>query len=222
MRVGPLGPHQRVKSRIVANDSGRPLGSRHYNARLTKSSLRVPECRIVARELLARPAEDAVAAILRDNLLQKRSLATARTLVSLLATRLTTVDRVVLDLVVHGDATESVLAVMAATMKAETLLADFVGQVVGDVVSSYGDAIPPSAWRDFIEACADRDPRVRAWTPEVVAKLRQNVYRILAEAGYVHDTATMRIQRVIVPKALSDVLVASGDEAVLGLLRVTE
>ena len=58
------------------------------------------------------------------------------------------------------------------------------------------------------------------WTPVVVAKLRQVVFRILDEAEYVDSAKTLKLQRVAVAAPVARYLEDAGDVEILRLMRV--
>jgi hypothetical protein len=111
---------------------------------------------------------------------------------------------------------------MACCVKSERLLADYMDQVFREAVRTYAAALDPHVWSGFIEACAERDPRVRRWTPVVLSKLRENVHRILAEAGYLADTRSRTLQKVHVPESVAELLESADEARVLRILRVAE
>ena len=71
-----------------------------------------------------------------------------------------------------------------------------------------------------MRAAWPRDPHVADWTPAVVDKLRQNVFRILDEAGYVADTRTMTLLRVVVAPEVMRCLEENDERYVLRCLQV--
>jgi hypothetical protein len=194
-----------------------------YNARLTKSSLKVSEARLVAQALLDSDSPvDALHLVVRSNLLQKRSPSTTSTLASILVRRLASLHRGVWSLVAEGGPSEATIAVMAATVKSERLLADYMDSVMREALRTYVPVLQARDWAPFLEGCAELDPVVTRWTPIVRAKLRENINRILAESRYVADTRTLMLQRVHVPRSLSSLLEAAGEERVLRILQVAE
>jgi hypothetical protein len=54
----------------------------------------------------------------------------------------------------------------------------------------------------------------------VIVKLREVVFRILAEAGYVDSTRTLNLQRVVVASEVVRCLEEAGDGEVLRLMQV--
>ena len=125
-----------------------------YSANLVKSSLKVPESRIIARLLLDQV--DAAAwkrSILDENVLQKRSPSTAKTFAENIRHRLSTMKPELWELVRDGSPTVATQAVLAATLKHSRLLADFFGQVIREHARQFKTTLSDRDCTDFIEGC---------------------------------------------------------------------
>ena len=192
-----------------------------YNANLVKASLKLEESRVIAALLLQ--GVDAAQwrqAILVDNVLQKRSPSTASTFAVFIRQRLDSMTPPLWELVRDGTNAVATQAVLAATVKHSHLLGDFLDLTVRDRLRLFKAALTHKDWDEFVEGCVARDPHVSDWTPAVVTKLRQNVFRILNEAGYVADTRTMALQRVAVVPEIRRYLEDSGERYVLRCIGV--
>ena len=192
-----------------------------YNANLVKASLKLEESRVIAALLLQ--GVDAAQwrqAILVDNVLQKRSPSTASTFAVFIRQRLDSMTPPLWELVRDGTNAVATQAVLAATVKHSRLLGDFLDLTVRDRLRLFKAALTHKDWDEFVEGCVARDPHVSDWTPAVVTKLRQNVFRILGEAGYVADTRTMALQRVAVAPEIRRYLEDSGERYVLRCIGV--
>lgn len=192
-----------------------------YRANLTKASLKLPESRIIAGLLLDNVDEAGWRqAILTDNVLQKRSVSTAQTFARFIRQRLLTVRPDIWLLIRDGSPVVATQAVLVATIKHSCLLADFFAQVLQEHARQFKPTLSARDWADYIESCAGRDPNVLTWTPDVIVKLREVVFRILAEAGYVDSTRTLNLQRVVVASEVVRCLEEAGDGEVLRLMQV--
>jgi hypothetical protein len=198
-------------------------GNGLYNANLVKASLKVPESRIIAGLLL--DGVDAAAwhrAIVVDNVLQTRSPYTARTFASFIGHRLRTLEPAAWAMVRDGSTEVATQTVLAATIRYSRLLGDFLEHVLKDRHRRFELNITARDWSEFIEGCQARDPNVDCWTEGVIMKLRQNIFRIVAEAGYVTDTNSMTIQHVAVLPEVVDLLNRLSDNETLSAMRATE
>jgi hypothetical protein len=168
-----------------------------YHADITAGALKVPESRVIA-DLLLRgvSTEEWKSAIEASNVLQARSQATAIRLARLLRIRLGTMDAALWRLVRDGSSTVATHACLAAAVKHSKLLGDFLDTVVRAEVRAFSGSLSRRAWEDFLEACAMRDPRVAQWNPSTVKRLRSTVFQILAQAGFLESTRTLKLQRV--------------------------
>lgn len=173
-----------------------------YNGEISAGSLLVSESRVIAEFLLKNldePAWDQ--AILTENVLQKRNPASARRQARLIRHRLMLMPSDMLRIVVNGGMDECVQATLAAAIKHSRLLGDFMGKIVGLHWRTFQQKLTKKDWTDFLENCAQIDPRVLNWTPNTRSKLKQVTFRILAEAGYVDSTSSLRLLPArIVPK----------------------
>ena len=194
-----------------------------YNANLVKASLKVPESRIVAGLLLDNVSPNEWhRAIVVDNVLQKRSSYTAQTFANFIAGRLRTLDEDALMLIRDGSNEVATQTVLSGSIRYSRLLGDFLVDVVRDRRRRFQASITNLDWSEFIEDCKARDVSVDGWTEGVIDKLRQNVFRIVAEAGYVTDTKTMTLQNMVVVSEVVDLLTRFGDFETLRTMRATE
>lgn len=184
--------------------------SPRYVANLTKGSLKVAESREIARLLLEglSPSEVQAAAI-KDNLLQKRSPEATRTLASHLAWRFTGVPPCLLELVVHGSSREATQACLACLTIKSALFSDYLTDSVAEVRAQRRSHLAPADWSTYLDALESREAPVRAWTSPVRAKLRQNIWRILAEAEIVDSTKHRRLQNVRLEDSVKKCLAGS-------------
>ena len=203
-------------SMILSDTSQSP-----YNANLVKASLKLEESRIIA-SLLLQGADEAQwrQAILVDNVLQKRSPSTANTFAVFIRQRLGLMTPELWFLIRDGSNVVATQAVLAATVKHSRLLGDFLDLVVRDGLRLFKTALTNKDWEDFVVGCVARDPHVSDWTPAVVTKLRQNVFRILGEAGYVADTKTLALQRMTVVPEIVRYLEENNERYVLRCIQV--
>jgi hypothetical protein len=165
-----------------------------YNAEISAGSLLPLESRRIAALLLTQP--DAAAwqhAVEVDNILQKKTPATARRQARLLQRRLSTVDAQAWQMMVSRESEVLTQMLLAAAVKHSLLLGDFLLRVYADRQRRLEPALAPVDWQDFLAECAHRDPVVLAWSATTKAKLFQVIVRILAEAKLLESARSLKL-----------------------------
>jgi len=166
-----------------------------YKADITAGSLKLPESRVVAGLLLQGVTDSQwQSALYHDNVLQARTTETAKRLGRLIRSRLETMDEQLWRFVRDGSRIVATHACLAAAVKHSPLLGDFLDIVVRDQYRVFGTHLSASLWEDYVESCMARDPDLPEWSSSTVARLRSSVFQILAQAGYIEDTRTLRLQ----------------------------
>ncbi len=190
-----------------------------YVANLTKGSLKVAESRVIAELLLkGMSAAEVQALAIKDNLLQKRSPEATRTLASHLAWRFVGAPECLLTLIVVGSNREATQACLACLVNRSALLAHYLKDSVLEVRNQRRNHLAPADWAKYLEILEDRDSSIRAWTSPVRAKLRQNIWRILAEAEIVDSTKFLRLQNVRLEDSVKNCLSGSSRSSILEVL----
>ena len=165
-----------------------------YNAEISAGSLLPLESRRIAALLLTKP--DAAAwqhAIEGENILQKKTPATARRQARLLQRRLTTLDAQAWQMMTERESEVVIQLLLAAAVKHSQLLGDFILRVYADRQRRLEPALAPIDWQDFLAECAHHDPAVADWSDSTKAKLFQVIVRILAEAKYLESARSMKL-----------------------------
>ncbi len=192
-----------------------------YKADITAGALKLPESRIVADLLLrkvdAEGWEDAIGA---KNVLQARSPATARRLTKLVRGRLGAMGPDLWKLVRDGKGTVATHAAFAAAVKHSPLLGDFLDLVLGEQYRVFGEALTNQMFADYLDGCRERDPDMPQWTESTRRRLRSSVFQMLAQAGYVENTRTLKLQTVHLAEQVLRYLKANKEEYVLRCVSV--
>lgn len=165
-----------------------------FNAEISAGSLLPLESRRIARLMLSLPDEAAWQhAIEVENILQKKTVATARRQATLLRKRLTTLDAQAWQIVTERESEVVNQLLLAAAVKHSQLLGDFMKQVYASRQRSLEPALSPLDWQDFLTECAHHDTAVSGWSESTRAKLFQVIVRILAEAKYLESARSMKL-----------------------------
>jgi hypothetical protein len=165
-----------------------------YNAEISAGSLMPAESRRVAALLLTHPDEATWQhAIEVENILQKKTPATARRQARLIQRRLTTLDDVAWQMITQRESEVVNQLLLVAAVKHSQLLGDFMCQVYATCQRRLEPALFPMDWQDFLTECAHHDAAVSGWSESTKAKLFQVIVRILAEAKYLENPRSMKL-----------------------------
>ena len=192
-----------------------------YRADITAGSLKIPESRIIA-DLLLRDIDDAGwnRALIDENVLQARSPMTAKRLRGLIRGRLEIFDASFWKLVRDGSAAVATHACLAAAVKRSPLLGDFLDLVVREQYRVFSPSLSSKLWEDYVDDCRGRDPEMPEWSESTVARLRSSVFQILAQAGYIESTRTLKLQAVHIAKEVLRYLREHDEDYVLRCIKV--
>ena len=193
-----------------------------YSSDITSGSLKVSESRIVA-DLLLQGVDTTgwQKAIVADNLLQARSRETAVRMSRLIRRRLSSMEAPLWRLVRDGSLPAATHACLAAAVKCSCLLGDFLDLVVREEYRAFTQALTDRHWEDYLTACRNRDPEMGDFTESTRARLRSTVFQILAQAGYIENTRTLKLQRVHVDSQVLAYLKSHDEDYVLKCIQVS-
>lgn len=194
-----------------------------YKGDITAGSLKVPESRVIAGLLLRGVGADGWKdAIVTQNVLKARTPATATRLAKLIRGRLETMGADLWKLVRDGKGNVATHAALAAAVKHSPLLGDFLNLVVAEQHRAFGKSLSNKMWDDYLHGCRGRDPDMPEWSESTRKRLRSSVFQTLAQAGYVENTRTLKLQPVHVADPVVRYLTDHGEEYVLRCLRVAQ
>ena len=168
-----------------------------YKADITAGSLKVTESRIIADLLLQDVNKEAWnEAILVKNVLQSRSPETAKRLARLIRKRLQTMEADLWKLVRDGTGEMATHAILATAVKHSPLLGDFLDLVVREQYRIFKTTLAIRLWDEYLDDCRGRDPHMPIWNESTRKRLRSSVFQILAQAGFLENTRTRKLQTV--------------------------
>lgn len=171
----------------------------HYDGDMVGGSLMVRESRVIAGLLLAGTTpEQWDQAIRVDNLLQKRSPASAKRNAQAIRKRLELLAPAFWRVLRDGDDELATQAAFCAVLARNQMLVEFMETLLRDAYVSKTAQLATYLWTEFLEDCAHRDTAIHDWTPSTQKKTGQVAYRILAEVGYLNNTRERKLQKVLV------------------------
>jgi hypothetical protein len=124
------------------------------------------------------------------------------------------------ELVRDGQGSVSVHACLAAAVKHSALLGDFLDMVVREQYRIFSQALSKRLWEDYIEDCRSRDPAMPVWSDSTVDRLRCSVFLALAEAGYIEDTRSLKLQANFISTPVLRYLQKNNEDYVLRCIQV--
>ncbi|MEI8158027.1 MAG: DUF1819 family protein [Burkholderiales bacterium] len=165
-----------------------------YNAEISAGSLLPLESKRIAALLLTEPDDSAWRDAVEDqNILQKKTPATARRQATLIRKRLMTLDAKAWEMIATREAEVVNQLLLAASVKHSLLLGDFLRNVYADRQRRLETKLSATDWQDFLAECAHHDAAVANWTDGTKAKLFQVIVRILVEAKYLESGRSMKL-----------------------------
>ena len=192
----------------------------YYRATVS-SSLKVRESRIIADLMLqgfnVQKWRDEV---VEKNVLQIRSPRTAARLASLLRARLRLMQPAYWEMVRDGSSILATHACFAAAVKHSPVLGDFLDLVVREQYRLYRRALSIPLWNHFIEDCHNRDTSMSDWSESTITRIRSAIFAILAQAKYIENTRTLKLQTVYVANEVLNYLQEHNEHYVLRCIEV--
>jgi hypothetical protein len=187
-----------------------------YNAEIVAGALLPSESRIIARLVLDNvPDEEIYRLLTVENILQKRSPATAVRKYRLIEKRLQLIDKELLLSIAEGTRQVCVQALLVAAIKHSKLIGDFLLRVIKEKWRIFETELKPSDWDNFLRECEQIDQTVSKWKPTTRDKLGQVVRKCLVEAGYLESISRPVITPVLLLPEIKNNLIKHKENYVL-------
>ena len=194
-----------------------------YRADLTAGAIKLRESRVIA-DLLLRETDAAGwrEAIVEENVLQARSPASAKRLTTLIRGRLETMGPDLWVLVRDGTGTVATHAVLAAAIKHSRPARRLPRSGrAGAVPALQSEVDRCRLWEDYLDDCRGRDPDMPLWNESTRRRLRSSVFQTLAQAGYLADTKSLKLQPVHIARQVIAYLQDHDEAYVLRCIQVS-
>lgn len=170
------------------------MASARYNAEISAGSLMLFESKRIAQLLLSSPDTQAwVDAIEKQNILQKKTIATARRQATLIRKRLDTLEPLAWQMIASRESEVVNQLLLAAAVKHSQLLGDFMKLVYALRQRKLELALSVCDWEDFLIECAHHDPAVAQWSESTKLKLFQVVVRMLVESKFLEGSKSLKL-----------------------------
>lgn len=165
-----------------------------YNAEISAGSLMPLESKRIASLLLSNPDEKAwIDAVEKQNILQKKTPATARRQATLIRKRLITLNSQAWQMIASRESEVVNQLLLAAAVKHSQLLGDFMRVVYALSQRKLEVALSVRDWQDFLIECAHHVPAVAFWSDSTKLKLFQVIIRMLVEAKFLNNSRAMKL-----------------------------
>lgn len=192
-----------------------------YNAEIVAGALMLAESRQIASRLLEGVTDSELKKLLvEDNILQKRSPSTALRQAALIKKRLQLVNSELLRVIADGTREVATQALLAAAIKHNKLLGDFMLRVVKEHWLAYEKQLKRSDWPRFLEECQHIDPTILTWSKATRQKIGQVVVRCLIEARYIDGARSLQITPVHIYGEVLDYLRRNDEQYALACMEI--
>ncbi len=195
------------------------MNYKEYLGDLIGGSLMLRESQTIAALLLEHPTKEMWDdAILNRNILQKRSVQSAKRNASTIRTRIGDLGDEFLDQLAFGNSELSTQLMFAACLLNSMLLADFMKTVVLDAKRMYRERLDASDWEYFWQERARLFPEFNKMTESTVYKIGQVAIKTIADAGYINGTREKKLQNVyLVPEVRKFLLEINRDDLIAAM-----
>lgn len=190
-----------------------------YLGDLIGGGLMIRESQLIAALLLTKPDQAAWDnAITNQNILQKRSDASAKRNAATIKKRLATVNDAFLEKLAYGNTELSTQLIFAATLINSTILADFMRSVVLDARRLFRSQLDASDWEHFWQQRCRLFPELATLTESSTYKIAQVAIKCVADAGYINDTRQKHLQNVYLQPEVRQLLAQLGREDIINAM----
>lgn len=93
----------------------------------------------------------------------------------------------------NGSHEQATQALLAASISHSRLLGDFIKSVINLQIKTFQRQVTYHEWDNYFEECTHKDSSIAAWSDSTIKKIRQVVFRILAESGIIDSTKTLNL-----------------------------
>ncbi len=179
------------------------------------------ESRIIAQLTLDSISKDKLKYLLTiENILQKRSPATAIRAAELIKKRFALVNEDLLRIIATGSRQALMQALLVAAIKHNKLIGDFMLRVIKQKWRLFETKLKPSDWENFLRECEQTDETVLQWKVTTREKLGQVVKKCLVEAGFLVSATNPTITPVLILPEIKTYLLENNEDYVLECMSV--
>lgn len=194
---------------------------KQYIGDLIGGSLMIRESQLIAELLLKQPSgEQWHEAIIEQNILQKRSAASAKRNAATIKKRVENLGEQFLQLLANSSASEANQLMFAAILINSPLLVDFMRTVVKEAKRVYRQALTSNDWQQFWQQQARLYPALELMTESSTYKVSQVAFKVLADAGYIETTRNKKLLSIYVVPEIRELLVTLKREDIVQAMEI--
>ena len=178
-----------------------------YNMGFTSMALALPESITIAETYLElQDWKLTRAKVLEENLLQKNAQSTSISFFKVIRQRLQKMDDAQLQTLVAVDFQQQAMLLYANICKIHRFIFDFAVEVLRNKILNLDYQIQEAEYRSFIDQKALEHPEIEDLSKRSSAKVKQVMFRVLAEAGIIKSTSDWTLTPFIVPPKISQLV----------------
>ncbi len=192
-----------------------------YLGDLIGGSLMITEAQLIAELLLSDPSKDQWdEAIVEQNILQKRSPASAKRNAATIKKRIANLGNQFLSALVNANHEEAAQLMMAATLMNSPLLADFMRTVVMDAKRMYRESIDMKDWEYFWEDKCRIYPDFADMSESSTYKIAQVAFKVMTDGGFLESTKTKILTNIYITPDARNLLVEMDRDDIIQAMEI--
>jgi phage I-like protein len=171
------------------------MTAKEYLGDIIGGSIMLRDNQNIAKVLMNNPTNDQWKQLIeQDNILQKKSIHSAKRMASTIKKRLSGLEPAFLTAVFESDEKTSIQLILVAILIHSPILADFMRTVLVDAYRFYQERLKPDDWETFYQERARSILELSAYSDSSIKKMGNNVIKILVDSGYLKSTRTKELQ----------------------------
>ncbi|HAS6345168.1 TPA: DUF1819 family protein [Vibrio vulnificus] len=187
-----------------------------YLGDLIGGSLMIKESQLIADLLLTQPSKEQWDdAIVNQNILQKRSPASAKRNAATIKKRIGSLSNEFLSALANANHEAAAQLMMAATLINSPLLADFMRTVVMDAKRMYRENIDNKDWEYFWEDKCRLYPEFAEMSESSTYKISQVAFKVMTDGGFLESTKTKVLTNIYIEPDVRSLLIKMDREDII-------
>ena len=183
-----------------------------YSAKLTGESFLLYEFKIVAKLKLEGHSDKEIRKmVMEENLFQYKFKSSISRRLTPLIQRVNLLDDKLINMLIDEPLTDGVVINLYAIMKNDKLFFEFMNEVVAEKLRVSESYLEKKDINIFINEKKEQSEDVAKWTDQTIAKIKQVMFKILAESGILEDKKSGKLSRLLIEEELRDYIISIGD-----------